>query len=62
MAQKRQMLAWQQKFDIPNVDTKLIYLVEGSIKMFTGKCRHSCMIQCGLPRVADVEVNKSCPQ
>ena len=56
MSQKKNMLAWQHKFSILNINTQLIYLVEGHTLRYAVKCKHGCMVKCGLLKIDDVEV------
>ena len=55
-SQKNKMLDWKKHFTHSNVETKLIYLVEGRTKQFNAKCGHGCTSQCGWPKITDLEV------
>ena len=57
VSQKKNMLAWQNKFAILNINTQVIYLVEGHTKKYVAKCQHGCMVQCGVLKIGDVEVS-----
>ena len=50
------MLLWKKQFEDIDMESKLIYLVEGSTKKFDAKCGHGCVSKCGWPKVAEIEV------